>query len=166
MVIPVRKVDLFPATGIYILLAEPFRVPPHIALQVDEMVFSISVRGTTARPVAEWHQLVYDRMIPVIGLEVHHAGWQAITQQQAGQVFAPYLGIADGQTCFRPVHGLLQQTTGMEIPGDTMHDLLNWLEQQRISVTGVSNSWEGAYTMPEYAYADVLEYIRKLRSDR
>lgn len=161
MIYPVIQIDEIDPDKVYITLADPSAVPPHLGFIVNQKYFSLSVKGARQKDVNEWLALLEKKGISVLMLDLLFLKKGMITSADARRVFESHGKVGVNVSCFVPIRQLLAEA-GVQFQARVLPEMITEMEQNKVAFRFVSFGASNQYTMPDYTYSDVLDYIRRI----
>ncbi len=149
--------------GVFLLLVEPGRIPPHLALIEDGFYFSLSVKGVELEKDAKRMIDALDRKekdFLMLGLGTD------LDPEKARRAFEAYEGHEPPLTsCLEPI---VLRLFGADAPKlRTVHGLIAHLREegllQEAHYSGPVQRIEGEFWIPPYEEADVRAHLDRYR---
>lgn len=160
MTFAVEQIAVLPDTGMGVLLIEPDRSPPHLAVLLDGIVYSASVKGISLRNSSKWQQLLLQKQIPWVLFKVD--GIKNLAAETVLHVFNECVKIGESETCLKPLKIIFKGMGFDVLHCKTWPDVHRQLSQNGIHFQVLSTDGRIQYVFPKYSHQDVLKYIRSI----
>jgi hypothetical protein len=156
-----------PPEGTMLLLIEPARVPPHLALIRDASYYSLSIKGVELEK--DGHTLL--RTLDRKGKPYLLIPFEAPSDEKdASGIFSSYEGQEPPvSSCLAPLRDLCGLTGNEGIA--TVHDLLRELERQGqlrppFYFRNMETPEDGEFRIPDYGEEEVREHLQRYGKGR
>ena len=161
--------------GVYIMLVNAARIPPHLGIIIDGNLYSLNVKGPTVDgDLSTMLRTIKQRNIESIFIKLHVPS--SITNEQLSDAARKYVlaypAVEAGRTtCLAPIRDLCSSMFG--IPGHSanfIYELLPLLEEKELLAScyhlNLGNYLEnGSFFLQRYTMEDIDNQIRMLKME-
>lgn len=140
--------------GNYIVLIEPEKVPPHLAVASNGYWFSISIRGLRIRSAESVLRSIKEKGLAIALLQPEDPRWNELTTADWKSAFEAHDRVDAFVTCFQPIRQVLNAAAG------TIPELLQEWRRDQTSINVYSDQAE--INIQDYTLEDVHRHIQDL----